>query len=289
MPLLLLGVAGCSLLIPLDYTGGVVGAGAGGQGTAGTVPIAGTVGQDGGVGGTAAGRGGRSGQGGTSGSGGVAGTGPGATGGTGQGGSGDAGSGDAGGAPNGGVGAEAGAGEGGEPAGGSAGSAGTLGGAAGGGMGGSSGGGMGGRGGASGAGGGCAGARPNSDPLSCGPCGLVCAEGDECIRGQCVASPCDKLCTDITSVTLTAGQNYKRENLTLEPVCLEVIGYDASPQDPSFVCWNMNGRSTLLNGTKWNCNGSGQTIMEPLRKGGYCVNVTAGTVANQFPGFEFPN
>jgi hypothetical protein len=288
VPLLLLGVAGCSLLIPLDYTGGVVGAGAGGTGTAGSFPIAGTVGQDGGVGGTGAGRGGSAGQAGTSG--GVAGTGPGATGGTGEGGSGDAGTGDAGGAPNGGAGAEAGAGEGGEPPAGSAGSAGMQGGTAGGGMGGVAGGGMGGRGGTAGAGGGCAGARPNADPLSCGPCGLVCAEGEDCFQGQCIASPCDKLCTGMTtSVTLPPNQGYKQNNVGIDSLCFEVTGYDPASGNPSFVCWNMQGRTIELNGANRTstCDRGGQPITTVLRKGGYCVSLTAGT--NTSAGFEFPN
>jgi hypothetical protein len=286
VPLLLLGAAGCSLLIETDYTGGVVAGGAAGQGMAGTVPIAGVVGQDGGVGGTTGGKGGAAGQAGT------AGGGRGATGGTGDGGGSEAGSGDESGAPNGGVGAEAGAGEGGETPGGSGG---TLGGTAGDGMGGVAGGGVGGRGGrggrggAAGAGGGCAGANPNSDPLSCGPCGLVCADGDDCVQGQCVASPCDKLCTGVTSVTLTPGQNYKRDNLGKEAVCLEVLGYDPSPKAPSFVCWQFtNGRYAHLNGEDQNCDGTGHPIDVPLRKGGYCVYVPAVATEPGFPGFEFP-
>jgi hypothetical protein len=288
VPLLLLAAAGCSLLIPLDYTGGTATGGAAGKGTAGTVGIAGTLGQDGGAGGMTAGKGGGAGQAGAGGAGG----GQGATGGRGEGGSSDVGGGDAGGAPNGGVGAEAGAGEGGETPGGSGGTVGGTGGAGMGGLGGRGLGGRGGRGGragAAGAGGGCAGANPNSDPLSCGPCGLVCESGDECSQGQCVASPCDKLCTGITSVTLAPGEGYKRDNLTLDPVCLEVMGYDPTAQDPSFVCWNMAGRSTQLNGETWNCNGSGRVIPTPLRKGGYCVYVTPGSIASQFPGFEFPH
>jgi hypothetical protein len=289
VPLLLLGAAGCSLLIPLDYTGGTAAGGAAGKGTAGTVGIAGTLAQDGGVGGMTAGKGGGAGQ---AGAGGAAG-GQGATGGTGEGGSSDAGGGDAGGAPNGGVGAEAGAGEGGETPGGSGG---TAGGTAGDGMGGLGGrgfggrGGRGGRAGAAGAGGGCAGANLNSDPLSCGPCGLVCESGDECFQGQCVASPCDKLCTGMTRVTLAPGEGYKRDNLGEEAVCLEVLGYDPSPQAPSFVCWQLNnGRYVQLNGATRLCDGVGHPITGPLRKGGYCVYVPAVATEPAFPGFEFPN
>ena len=290
----MLAAVGCSLIVPLDEYVGGGGAGAGGVssgGSAGFAPLGGSGGASGqtalgGTSGDANGaRGGSGAKGGSAGS---------------EGGSDNGGSPDTGGMAgedNGGEGPTSGRGG---TRGGSAGSAGggmagtTAGGGGGGttaGMGGVAG--LGGRGGMSGMGGiagtgGCGNVDLQTDEEHCGSCEIACESNEECLEGHCASSPCDGICTTFSSVTLSPGMGYKRDNIGTGEVCAEVTGYDVSPEPPSLVCWNFNGPTSLeLNGTVINCTGVGQEFDVPLRLGGYCVHVAPGQ--SQFRGFEFPN
>jgi len=289
----MLAAVGCSLIVPLDEYVGGGGAGAGGVssgGSAGFAPLGGSGGASGqtalgGTSGDANGaRGGSGAKGGSAGS---------------EGGSDNGGSPDTGGMAgedNGGEGPTSGRGG---TRGGSAGSAGggmagTTAGSGGGetaGMGGVAG--LGGRGGMSGMGGmagtgGCGNVDLQTDEEHCGSCEIACESNEECLEGHCASSPCDGICTTFSSVTLSPGMGYKRDNIGTGEVCAEVTGYDVSPEPPSLVCWNFNGPTSLeLNGTVINCTGVGQEFDVPLRLGGYCVHVAPGQ--SQFRGFEFPN
>jgi hypothetical protein len=155
-------------------------------------------------------------------------------------------------------------------------------------------GGRGGRGGMGGLAGGGAGAggcgNPDfmTDHEHCGSCETACESNEECLEGVCAASPCDGLCATFTSVTITPGQNYKRNDIGTGDVCTEVIGYDPSPEPPTFVCWNFDNPKYLqLNGVTIQCTGMGEEFDVPLRLGGYCVHATPGEYP--YRGFEFPN
>lgn len=261
--------------MPLDeYVGGAGGASSGGSG--GLAPVGGSGGVSGQtpLGGTAGAMGGAVATGGSAGS----------DGGTDNGGAPDAGG--MAGEENGGDGPTSGRGGtvGGSAGDGTGGMGGTLGGTAGmsgsGGLGGMSG---------SGAGtGGCGNPDLSTDHEHCGSCENACEINEECLEGSCTSSPCDGICTTFTSVTLSPGMGYKRDNIGTGEVCAEVTGYDVSPEPPSLVCWNFDNPKVLeLNGVVIDCNGVGQEFDVPLRVGGYCVHVAPGT--NQFRGFEFPD
>jgi hypothetical protein len=280
-----LGVAGCSLITPLDYVGGGGTAGVGGS--AGTpdpsggsgLSISGFAGaEDGGDSG-----GGRAG--GTTGVGGASGRSGAAGGGTGgrDGKSGDGGK--AGGEPAG-MGGEAGeAGEAGE--GGSSGSAGA--GSGGAGNGGSAGGGAGGTGGKGGAGGnagggsgGCPGAELDTDPLNCGECGHECGSTELCDERECVVSPCAGLC-ETRGVLKFNGTAYRADTITQEAQCFETM---ALARDMVKVaCWNFGGRTLSINEETIPCDTSNRQLAVGRRNGGYCGQVGEALTSEPNVGF----
>jgi hypothetical protein len=287
---LALSAAGCSLIIPLDYTGGVGGssgsgathAGNGGNAGAGNAPQGGTsqgaeagVGDEGGNpqggGGPEAGSGGSSSPGGTD-TGGHGGT----TGGTDGGTSGT--SGGLGGSSMGGeeMGGEAGTGAAGTSGGGVGGSGGAVGG-------------RGGRGGMSGMSGtaGCS-FDITSNPMHCGSCTKACPSGDECIDSKCVSSPCDQLgCTSV-QMPINNGDGPRKENLGTGDVCVEVLSYTPNPGYlPGISCWNFgNGRVTEVNDVAIVCGQGDKELPMPKRKGGYCFHAGPGESASA--GFVMP-
>ena len=282
--LLALSAIGCSLIIPLDYTGGTPGAGAGNAGFAGFLPpeTGGSAGQ-GGAGGTgeAGGSGGQGGRGGSSGKGGTT-----------------AGSGDEGPGGEAGTGAHGGStGEGGTTAlGGEAGDTGTAG--AEGGMAGAEGGvggttaGIGGRGGMGGMGGmgACPGVDLATDPEHCGSCEHACMAGSDCIDSVCIDSPCQGLCAPAVEVPLknTTGDGYYEENIGTGPTCHQVSAYDPAPKLPSIISWEFETARTLqVNGVLVTKKAEpGAPLSMPRRAGGYCVQASAGM--NSFAGYKLP-
>ncbi len=304
-PLLALGAISCSLLVPLDYTGGVEGspsnkAGRGGDGAAGSAAFSGDGGSmsEGGTGDGGAPEGGTD-SGATGGVGGPATGGVGAMGGTGGDGgeAGEAGDGGTGGA-NGGMSGTGGA-SGGEGA--TAGQGGGgLGGAGGGGAGaGGNGGRAGGRGGTSGMGGRsagaggtagndeCPGADLQTDEMHCGNCTTVCPTGEECLGGVCVSSPCEGLCATWTGLPWSPGDGYRKENVGNGASCYEITGYNPAPVMPKVTCWELiDGRIFEINGQSISCPqlDPGADISAPQRGDGYCVRVGAGE--EEFGGFR---
>ena len=303
----------CSLLIPLDYTGGTEPARAsrGGQSGTGGLETGGLAGE--GLGGTLGeagmneggqagaipegGVGNEAATGGTTGgtlpsTGGdtSAGTGGSATGGdTGLGGTGDVGggatggtdatggmeSGGGGGTPNGGMSGGGGnGGRAGRPAGGRGGMGGMLGGMSGSGVAGN---------------GDCGGADLRTDPLNCGSCGNACGAGQECAGGLCISSPCEGIC----ATWMPAEQNSMHDGPrkddfgTVGDVCVQVDSYDPSPGYlPAFNCWNTLTRSVQLNGVTMTCGQGSKAFNVPKRAGGYCVHATPGT--QSYAGFLMP-
>jgi hypothetical protein len=298
-PLFGLGVIGCSLLVPLDYTGGVAGpigskGGSGGDGAAGSAAFPGEGGSlsEGGTSGDAGGEpqagsdaGGNGGVGGpvTGGVSGIGGSG------------GDAGEAGAGGTDgvggaNGGMGATGG-GSGGE------GATGGQGGSSGAGNGGTAGGALGGKSGtggkAAGAGGtagndGCSAADLMTSEMHCGACMNACRVGEECHGGVCVSSPCDGLCDTWSSLTPSPGDGYRRDNIGTGDSCFEVDSYVPVSGAPTIVCWNFaEGRSLAINGILTPCvSGAGHELTMMPRAGGFCAQVAAGDHSSA--GFVFP-
>jgi hypothetical protein len=288
-----LGLAGCSLLTPLDYVGGAGAAGVGGG--AGTLDPSGGSGlsisgfagaDDGGDSG-----GGRAG--GTTGVGGAAGRSGGAAGGGTGGRGGRAGDGGKAGAEPAGMGGEAGeAGEAGE--GGSSGSAGGgtggagSGGAGNGGSAGDGSGGTSGKGGASGnaggGSGGCAGANLDTDPLNCGECGHECDSTEICDARDCVVSACAGLCETRSFLTLE-NNAYRADRFGGAAQCFETRGIDKNPVN--VVCWLFEGRSFGINDQESvPCvNGTGIQFSGAKRNGGYCAQVGAAAQPHPDVGF----
>ena len=303
----------CTLLIPLDYTGGTEPARAsrGGQSGTGTVETGGMAGEglggtlgeagmseggqagampEGGVGNEAAVGGTTGGTAPSTGGDTAAGTGGTPTGGdTGMGGTGDVGGGASGGTDATG-GMESGGG----------------GGMPGGGMGGGGRGGRGGRGGLGGmsgmSGSGVAGnadcpdADLSIDPMNCGRCGHACGDGIVCENSVCVTSPCAGLtCASAPlPMPMDDGERYKANNIGKEDVCYEVTGYAAAiaPKKPSIISWNfttappvrkleVNGVSVMIN-----IADPGYGLTMPERAGGYCIHATAGDF--DYAGVKLP-
>lgn len=303
----------CSLLIPLDYTGGTEPARAsrGGQSGTGGLEAGGLAGE--GLGGTLGeagmneggqaganpegGFGNEAATGGTTGgtlpsTGGdtSAGTGGSATGGdTGMGGTGGLGgggtggidatggmeSGGGGGIPNGGMSGGGGnGGRGGRPAGGRGGMGGMLGGMSGSGVAGN---------------GDCGGADLRIDPLNCGSCGNACDAGQECAGGLCISSPCEGICATWMSADQNSAHDGPRKDDfgTVGDVCVQVDSYDPNPGYlPAFNCWNTATRSVQLNGVTMTCGQGSKAFNVPKRAGGYCVHATPGT--QSYAGFLMP-
>jgi hypothetical protein len=304
-PLLGLGAIGCSLLVPLDYTGGIEEspnnkAGRGGDGAAGSAAFSGDGGSmsEGGTGDGGAPEGGAD-SGATGGVGGATG-GVGAMGGTG----GDGG--DGGQAGDGGMDGSGGANGGMSGTGGASGGEGATAGQGGGGLGGVSGGGQGGSGGRTGGTGGtsgsggrsagtggtagndaCPGADFMTDEMHCGNCTTECPTGVECLGGVCVSSPCEGLCATWTGLPLAPGDGYRKENVGNGESCFEVTGYNPAPAMPKVTCWELiDGRTFEINGQSISCPqvDPGASITAPQRGGGYCVHVGAGE--EEFGGFR---
>jgi hypothetical protein len=298
-------LVGCSLIVPLDYTGGTEPShDHGGQG--GTAPFETGGFSGGGVGGTI-GDGGMSegGQGDATAEGGAGDVG-GASGGTepSTGGNTSAGKGGTSGG-TGAMGGTAGAGGTGNVSGGGAGGSdasggmdnGGLGGATVGGMsgqGGTSGGGLGGMGGMSGSStagnANCLDADLNTDPANCGSCGNACGSNQDCADGTCISSPCDGICPTwlMPDADMSSGGPKKTSLGTTADVCVEVESYDPSPGYlPAFNCWNTNlPRVMQVNGVTMTCNSANHPLNVPKRKGGYCVHATAGDYS--WAGFVMP-
>jgi len=313
--------AGCSVIIPLDYTGGQgaasgtgaagtgqggsnggspprggtsngaePGAGEGGNGDAGSVSVGGSSGSSG--------RGGsdRGGQGGTA----MGGSSMGGVGGSSMGGEdnggvppeGGAGSGTAGGgmggAAGGGMGGTAGGGKGGTAGGGKGGTAGGgKGGTAGGGKGGTAGGGKGGT--AGGGMGGSAGCSFDltSNPEHCGSCTNACPPNDDCIDSKCVSSPCDELGCGSIQMATNNGDGPRKDSVgTTNDVCVEVLNYTPDPgYQPAINCWNVTTRTIEVNEVAITCGGDKPLTM-PKRKDGYCFHAFPGDTNNA--GFLMP-
>ncbi|HEX5099267.1 MAG TPA: hypothetical protein VFV94_07190 [Polyangiaceae bacterium] len=273
---LALSAAGCSLIIPLDYTGGVGGsAGTGGAGASnGGSSGVGNAAQGGTAQGAEAGVGNEGGnpQGGAGFEGGTGGaTSPGGTDSGGRGGT--SGGTDGGASGTGGVGGSS---MGGEDAGGEAGA----------GPAGTSGGGVGGTGGSSGrggtAGGGMAGTAGcsfdlTSNPMHCGSCTNACPSGNDCIDSECVASPCDKLGCGSIQMAANSGGGMRKDSVgTTNDVCVEVQSYTPNTgYAPAINCWNTDSRTAKVNEVTVTC-GSDQPLTMPRRKGGYCVHFGPG-------------
>jgi hypothetical protein len=287
--LLGLPAVGCSLIIPLDYTGGIAGAGAGQTGFAGTLPV--SLGGSSNQGGAS----GRSGQGGSGGQGGsVAGGGFGGTSGSGNGGPG----GEEGMAANGGAagagGDDAGAGgESGEAGadgasghagmGGTAGFAGTS--AGGNAMGGAS---AGISGGGSSGGGGCAGADLTTDEEHCGSCSNVCLPDAQCIAGVCINTPCEGLCAPAVEMPLVPNDGYREDDIGSAATCHQVSAYNPAPNLPSIIAWNFVDTRTLkVNGVAVAHEVEpGAPLGMPRRAGGYCIQAGAGDY--DWAGYKLP-
>jgi hypothetical protein len=308
-PMLALGAISCSLLVPLDYTGGEGlpsnRAGRGGDGAAGSAAFPGEGGasNEGGTGdtggapegGTGAEPGGTGGVGGSEsgGKGGTGGESGGAEGGTG----GTAGLDGAGGAMGGVSGT---AGSGGDAA---TGGQGGTGGMSGGGVGGGGGRSVGGRGGTGGMGGktagaagssagmgGCAGAPLMTDEMHCGNCTTVCPMGEECLGGVCVSSPCEGLCPSWTVLSLVESDGFRKDNVGFEAACFEVTGYNPTPNPPRAICWEfINGRTFKVNDQSISCPVAdpGMTLTTEERAGGYCLQVGAGE--HDYAGVRLPS
>lgn len=267
--LLGLPAVGCSLIIPLDYTGGTLAAGAGNAGFAGYVPpaVGGTSGQGGSGGsGLSGGSGGQGGQGGS-----VAG---GASGGK-------AGTGDEGPGGEAGTGATGGSQGGAAPMGGEGGDAGMAG--AEGGMAGAEGG-MGGSGGT----GACPGVDLETDPAHCGSCTHACLPKADCIGGMCINSPCQGLCTPAVEVPLTGGDGYRVDDIGSAATCHQVAAYDPAPNLPSIIAWNFDtGRTLKVNGVAVVVmTEPGAPLDMPTRAGGYCIQASAGNF--DWAGYKLP-
>ena len=304
----------CSLLIPLDYTGGteparasrggqsgtggleaggLAGEGLGGTlgeagmnegGQAGAIPPEGGVGNEAATGGTTGGTLPSTGGDTSAGTGGSAtggDTGMGGTGGLGGGGTGgiDATggmeSGGGGGTPNGGMSGGGGnGGRAGRPAGGRGGMGGMLGGMSGSGVAGN---------------GDCGGADLRTDPLNCGSCGNACDAGQECAGGLCISSPCEGICATWTPADQNGAHDGPRKDDfgTVGDVCVQVDSYDPNPGYlPAFNCWNTATRSVQLNGVTMACGQGSKAFNVPKRAGGYCVHATPGT--QSYAGFLMP-
>jgi len=308
-PMLALGAISCSLLVPLDYTGGeglpANRAGRGGDGAAASAAFPGDGGSineggtgdlggapDGGAGAESGGTGGKGGTetGGKGGTGGESGGDEGGTGGI----AGRAGSGGA----MGGVSGTAGSG-GDAATGGQGGMSGTSGGGIGGGGGRTTGGrggtgGMGGKtagaAGSSAGMGGCAAAPLMTDEMHCGNCTTVCTTGEECLGGVCVSSPCEGLCDAWTTMPLQSD-GYRVDSIQYADVCFERIGYAqeiVAPNVPAIICWEFkNGRTLEVNGVPYPCkSGDGAELTVAERAGGYCLHASAGDAG--FAGLKLP-
>ncbi|HEY3493696.1 MAG TPA: hypothetical protein VGK73_03375 [Polyangiaceae bacterium] len=304
LPGLALAVTSCSLVTDLDFMGGVstlAGAGDGGTSGAGDFGLGlGEAGDTVNVGGTV--QGGTSWGGATIGSGGT--SWGGATIGSGGANAGDGGTGNASGtATQAGEGGESGtgtsggaSGESGEGGAGSesAGTSGTSGSGASGagasGRGGSSGtGGSGGSAGTSGNGG-CAGANLQSDVENCGACGNECPDGEPCVKGVCVSSPCEGLCSTWTPLLRDQGE-LRADDIGEDARCFEVTGYvppASGKREVSF--WNFySPRSFEVNGVAMvyvPATHGGVFTLPAERAGGYCVDISAGKEA--WAGFVLP-
>jgi hypothetical protein len=282
--LLGLPAVGCSLLIPLDYTGGTIAAGQAGL-AGGIPPLVGGSSDQGGSGagsdlGGSAGRGGSISNGGRGGTSGTGDEGPGGEAGTGaSGGAQGAGGSEAGG---GGEGGESGAdGMGGQSeSGGIGGLGGTAGQAAGGASAGISGGGMAGS-------GACPGVDLMTDPEHCGSCTKVCVPNADCIGGVCITSPCQGLCAPAVELPL-GNDGYRKDNIGTGATCHQVSAYNPAPNLPSIIAWSFVEPRTLK------VNGVAVTVMVepgaplsmPRRAGGYCIQ--AGPGDHDYAGYKLP-
>jgi hypothetical protein len=304
---------GCSLLVPLDYTGGTPptrpsrggqgGTGAtetggfAGEGVGGTLGDAGTgdsggpgepeggagnASEVGGTGGMEYGTGGDT-TAGTAGSAGSSATG--GMGGTGNiGGSPSAGTDATGGMDTGGFGGIVSAGMGG-----TGGMTGGRGGRFGGGRGGMGMGGM--QGGMSGSGvagnADCPGVDVSTDHDNCGMCGHACGADQDCADGVCISSPCDGVCATWIMADSTSDGMRKTNLGTTKDTCVQVNSYE--PQAgylPAFNCWGTSARTMSVNGTVMTCDSASRALNVEKRKGGYCVHATMG--ADDWAGFVFP-
>jgi hypothetical protein len=256
---LVVALASCSLITPLDFVGGTAGTpGVGGDGA--------------GVGGGGAGSGGTAGTGGDGGAATGGGSGVGAGGGTEAGGTGGDDGGEAGDAGQGGAG--------------DGGTGGHQGGSSGGGSAGASGGGVGGDTAGTSGGGGCAGADLGSDPSHCGMCGTMCEASEVCIDGSCTGSPCDGLCATWLTVPV-AGDGYRMDDIGTAEQCFEVTGYAPTMASPALICWNfVDPRTIEINGVPAACMTEPGVPLPEERVGGYCVKVSAGD--HWYAGFKFP-
>jgi hypothetical protein len=310
-----LAAVGCSLLVPLDYTGGTEparasrggqsGTGAGatggvaGDGLGGTLSEGGanTAGDDNGPteGGSPGDVGGASGgttEPGTGGDtvGGMSGTsGNSTSGGAGVGGGPTAGTDATGGMDTGGFGGSL-------ATGGIGGMSAGMGGVGGGGRGGRAGrGGMGGMSGTGAVAGNadCPDADLSTDPANCGSCGHACADGIVCEGGLCITSPCVGMgCVNPPMACPMAMDGYRVTNMSGADNCWEALGYleAAAPGKPSIVSWNFSATRKLeVNGVSMgtNNNDPGWELTMPVRGGGYCVHATPGKDTD-YAGLKMP-
>lgn len=136
--------------------------------------------------------------------------------------------------------------------------------------------------------GGCPGVSLADDPAHCGSCTNECAAGDECIDGVCVSSPCDGLCSTWLLPDSVDNGGPRNDHLPITDVCVEVASYEPDPNYlPAFNCWNAQGRVVDVNGDVQNCNKMSHLLEAPKRKGGYCVRVSATNTDNG-TGFIMP-
>lgn len=319
-PLLAVATAavGCSFLVPLDYTGGLIpppsssgghgGTGAvdsggmAGEGLGGTLGEAGTseagqaganpeggMGNESAVGGSSAGT--------SSGTGGDTTAGTGGTQGGAGGDSGMGGTGNISGGGSGGTDATGGMDSGGMPGGGAGGTTGGRGGRPGGGRGGMGMGGM--QGGMSGSGvagnANCPGADLNTDPKNCGSCGNTCDDGVVCENAVCVTSPCAGLtCAHAPIPMPITSDGHRADNIGTGDVCYEALGYvaEVAPKKPSVISWNMEAPRTFeVNGVPVPQKAEPGYDLSgiPERGGGFCLHATPGSTGNNaVAGMKLP-
>jgi hypothetical protein len=125
-----------------------------------------------------------------------------------------------------------------------------------------------------------------ADHEHCGNCNTKCNGEQQCSNGECLRSPCDKICTGPENVSL-GEDGFRVEPLGTSSRCFEVNGYMPTETSSRIVCWNFQGgRSLRVNGQQVAClTGDGVALDDP-RAGGYCVQVGAGQSSSA--GFLLP-
>lgn len=104
----------------------------------------------------------------------------------------------------------------------------------------------------------------------CGACNQSCEAGQLCEDGECIDRPCTGLCSDPLVITALP---YNEGDLGTGAICHETT---AGPS--MLVCGNMVSRVLTVNGTTVSCGGGTQLLSGiPLRAGGHCIQVTAGS------------